>query len=268
MKKRVALYFGSFNPVHRGHIALTEWVVEQGLCDEAVLIVSPQNPLKECAELAPEFARYQMCELACAESKYPDRIKVSAVEFTLEKPSYTINTLHFLRDNFGGEMQFSILLGADNMAIFDKWVGHDEILRDYEIMVYPRTGYDFNPFPSRKNVHYLAGAPIFDYAATRIRDAVGRGENIDDKVCRSVAKYIRENDLWSPAMRIASLNERIAKNPADSALLTERGIWHFRMKEFDLAASDFRAALTIDNDNKEAGEFLAITEETLRNRFL
>ena len=64
MKKRVALYFGSFNPVHRGHIALTEWVVEQGLCDEAVLIVSPQNPLKSCTELAPEFSRFEMCELA------------------------------------------------------------------------------------------------------------------------------------------------------------------------------------------------------------
>lgn len=266
MKKRVALYFGSFNPVHRGHIALTEWIVEQGLCDEAVLIVSPQNPLKTCAELAPEFTRYQMCELACAESKYPDRIKVSAIEFTLEKPSYTINTLRFLRENFGSEMQFSILIGADNMAIFDKWVGHDEILRDYDVMVYPRSGYDDVKYPD--NVRYLAEAPIFDYAATGIREAIGRGENIDDKVCKSVAKYIRENNLWSPAMRIAVLNQKIAANPNDSELLTERGIWHFRTKEFDLAASDFRAALDMDGGNKEAGEFLAITEETLRNRIV
>lgn len=263
MKKRVALYFGSFNPVHRGHIALTEWVVEQGLCDEAVLIVSPHNPLKNCVELAPEFIRYQMCELACAESKYPDRIKVSAVEFTLEKPSYTINTLRFLRENFGEEMQFSVLIGADNMAIFDKWVGHDEILRDYEVMVYPRAGYDSVQYPA--NVHYLAGAPIFDYAATRIRDAVGRGENIDDMVCKSVSKYIRENNLWSPAMRIAALSEKITADPNNSALLTERGIWHFRMKEFDAAASDFRTALAIDANAREAGEFLEITEEKLRN---
>ena len=266
MKKRVALYFGSFNPVHRGHIALTEWVIEKGLRDEAVLIVSPQNPLKNCAELAPEFIRYQMCELACAESKYPDKIKVSAIEFTLEKPSYTINTLRFLRANFGDEMEFSILLGADNMAIFDKWAAHDEILRDYEIMVYPRSGYDDLQYSG--NIRYLADAPIFDYAATEIRDAIGRGENIDDKVCRSVAKYISENSLWSPAMRIAGLNGRIAENPNDSALLTERGIWHFRMKEFDLAASDFRAALAANADNKEAREFLAITEETLRNRIV
>lgn len=266
MKKRVALYFGSFNPVHRGHIALTEWVVEQGLCDEAVLIVSPQNPLKDSADLAPEFTRYQMCELACAESEYPDKIKVSAIEFTLEKPSYTINTLRFLRTNFGDEMEFSILLGADNMAIFDKWVAHDEILRDYEIMIYPRSGYENLQYSG--NIRYLANAPTFDFAATQIREAVGRGESIDDKVCPSVAKYIRENNLWSPAMRIAGLNERLAANPNDSALLTERGIWHFRMKEFDLAASDFHAALAANPGGREAREFLAITEETLRNRIV
>ena len=114
--KRVALYFGSFNPIHKGHIALAEWVVEQGLCDELIFIVSPQNPLKEQKELAPEFSRYEMCEMACQASRYPDRIKVSAVEFVLEKPSYTINTLRYLRENFGAEMQFSILLGADNVS--------------------------------------------------------------------------------------------------------------------------------------------------------
>ena len=85
--KNVLLYFGSFNPIHKGHIALAEWVVEQGLCDELIFIVSPQNPLKSSTELAPEFSRYEMCEMACSASRYPDRIKVSAVEFVLEKPS-------------------------------------------------------------------------------------------------------------------------------------------------------------------------------------
>ena len=81
--RSVALYFGSFNPIHKGHIALAEWVVEQGLCDELIFIVSPQNPLKEQGDLAPEFSRYEMCEMACQTSRYPDRIKVSAVEFVL-----------------------------------------------------------------------------------------------------------------------------------------------------------------------------------------
>ena len=95
------LYFGSFNPVHRGHIALAEYVVGQGLCDETVLVVSPQSPYKQAAELAPEMDRFEMAEIACAASKYPERIKPSVVEFLLPKPSYTIDTLRYLKENFG-----------------------------------------------------------------------------------------------------------------------------------------------------------------------
>ena len=114
--KRVMLYFGSFNPVHRGHIALAEYVVGQGLCDEAVLVVSPQSPYKQAAELAPEMDRFEMAEIACAASKYPERIKPSVVEFLLPKPSYTIDTLRYLKENFGSGMQFSILMGSDQIA--------------------------------------------------------------------------------------------------------------------------------------------------------
>ena len=262
--KRVALYFGSFNPVHRGHIALSEWVLGQGLCDEVVLIVSPHNPIKEYAELAPEFNRYEMCELACAESRYPDRIMVSAVEFTLEKPSYTINTLHFLKQNFGTQMQFSLLLGADNMAIFNRWVAHEEILRDYEIMVYPRNGYSLGEYADR--VRFLSNAPMFDISATEIREAVGRGDSIADKVCPAVAKYIAEHRLWSPFSHIASLNDRIAATETpDASLLVERGMWHYRVGEYALALADFREALAADGENGEAKEFLKLTEEKLQD---
>lgn len=88
--KRVMLYFGSFNPIHKGHIALAEYAVEKGLCDELVLVVSPQSPYKQAEELAPEMDRFEMAETACAASRYPDRIKPSVVEFLLPKPSYTI----------------------------------------------------------------------------------------------------------------------------------------------------------------------------------
>ena len=90
--KRVMLYFGSFNPVHKGHIALAEHVIDRQLCDEVVLVVSPQSPYKEAGELAPELDRFEMAEIACAASKYPERIKPSVVEFLLPKPSYTIDT--------------------------------------------------------------------------------------------------------------------------------------------------------------------------------
>ena len=107
--KRTLLYFGSFNPVHRGHIALAEYAIERDIADQVILIVSPQNPHKQSAELAAEFSRYEMCTAACQASKYPGQILVSAVEFTLPRPSYTIDTLRFLSENFGNTMSFSIL---------------------------------------------------------------------------------------------------------------------------------------------------------------
>ena len=192
--RSVALYFGSFNPIHKGHIALAEWVVEQRLCDELIFIVSPQNPLKRATELAPEFSRYEMCEMACQSSRYRDKIKVSAVEFVLDKPSYTINTLRYLRENFGSEMQFSILLGADNIESLDRWREYEEILRDYPLLVYPREGYSVEKFADR--IKFLADAPLFDFAATDIRKEIAEGANFTDKVCPAVVKYIVQNKLY------------------------------------------------------------------------
>lgn len=193
-RRREVLYFGSFNPVHRGHIALAEWIIEQDLGDEVVLIVSPQNPHKQTAELAPEFNRYEMCQLACERSKYPDRIKVSAVELTLERPSYTINTLRFLREQFGEQMEFSVLVGADNMARFGSWRNYEEILRDYPVLVYPRRGCDVGAFAEQ--VTLLEGAPLFDYAATDVRKALAEGRGVGALVVPAVESYIVQNGLY------------------------------------------------------------------------
>ena len=192
--RSILLYFGSFNPIHKGHIALAEWVVEQGLCDELIFIVSPQNPFKEQEGLAPEFSRYEMCELACKASRYPEQIKVSAVEFVLEKPSYTINTLRYLRENFGAEMKFSVLMGADNIENFDKWREYEEILRDYPLLVYPREGYSVEKFADK--ITFLSDAPLFDFAATDIRKMVAEGVDFRDKLSVEVANYITQNKLY------------------------------------------------------------------------
>ena len=133
--KRVMLYFGSFNPIHKGHIALAEYAVEKGLCDELVLVVSPQSPYKQAEELAPEMDRFEMAEAACAASRYPDRIKPSVVEFLLPKPSYTIDTLRYLAENHGADMEFSILMGADQIERLDGWKEYDRILE------YPAVSY-------------------------------------------------------------------------------------------------------------------------------
>ena len=192
--RSILLYFGSFNPIHKGHIALAEWVVEQGLCDELIFIVSPQNPFKEQEGLAPEFSRYEMCELACKASRYPEQIKVSAVEFVLEKPSYTINTLRYLRENFGSEMKFSILMGADNIENFDKWREYEEILRNYPLLVYPRDGYSVEKFADK--ITFLENAPLFDYAATDIRTMIAESKDFRDKLSAEVAHYIIQNKLY------------------------------------------------------------------------
>jgi nicotinate-nucleotide adenylyltransferase len=173
---------------------LAEWVVEQRLCDELIFIVSPQNPFKEQEGLAPEFSRYEMCELACKASRFPEQIKVSAVEFVLEKPSYTINTLRYLRENFGTEMQFSILMGADNIENFDKWREYEEILRDYPLLVYPREGYSIEKLAHK--VKFLADAPLFDFAATDIRKLIAEGQDFRNMLSTEVAHYIIQNNLY------------------------------------------------------------------------
>ena len=208
--KRVMLYFGSFNPVHRGHIALAEYVVGQGLCDEAVLVVSPQSPYKQAAELAPEMDRFEMAEIACAASKYPERIKPSVVEFLLPKPSYTIDTLRYLKENFGSGMQFSILMGSDQIARLAGWKEYEQIL-EYPVYVYPRRGEPAEGFEGR--ITPLTDAPLQDFASTDVRDRIGRGEDVAAMLDEGVAAYIRRKGLWSPATRIAALGAQIAAEP-------------------------------------------------------
>lgn len=192
--KRVLLYFGSFNPVHRGHIALAEYAVESNIADEVILIVSPQNPHKQSDELAAEFSRYEMCQAACQASKYPEKILVSAVEFTLPRPSYTIDTLKYLSENFGDKMEFSLLMGADNVERFDRWKSYEQILESYPIFVYPRRGYAVEKFADRVTV--LADAPLFDYSATDVRTAITEGGNISEMVIPEVESYIKLNNIY------------------------------------------------------------------------
>lgn len=196
MKTRVVLYFGSFNPVHRGHIALAEYIIADGFADSVVMIVSPQNPHKEQSDLAAEFSRYEMCQAACAASLYPDKIQVSAVEFTLPRPSYTIDTLNFLAENFGDKMEFSILMGADNIENFHRWKNHEQIIANYPILVYPRAGYSLSRSQYADRVVFLENAPLFNISATDIRIAVSQGGDISDMVIPEVESYIKLNKIY------------------------------------------------------------------------
>lgn len=263
--KRVMLYFGSFNPIHRGHIALAEWVVEQELCDELVLIVSPQNPLKPAAELAPELDRFEMAERACAASKHPDRIKPSVVEFLLEKPSYTIDTLRYLKRNFGHEMCFSLLCGTDILEQLDRWKEYEAILAEYPLYVYPREGYAGDRFRDRTT--RLDGAPLWPFSSTEVRRALERGDDVSAMLSPEVLAYIREKELWSPERYLERLTARIEADPHDAALLVERGMWHYRRNAWGKALNDFAAALRIDPAHREARQYTDLVNEILAFRY-
>lgn len=276
--KRVMLYFGSFNPVHNGHIALAEYVLAQDLCDETVLVVSPQSPYKTAGELAPEMDRFEMAETACAESKYPDRIKPSVVEFLLPKPSYTIDTLRYLQQTCGDEMQFSILMGSDQLARLDGWKEYEKIL-EYPIFVYPRraekaagSGEQTERVDERtervgSRITLLGEAPLQDFSATDIRARIGRGEGIAALVPQGVAEYIRRKGLWNPAAQIAALTAQIDADAANPALLVERGKLHYRLNEWGEALNDFNRVLQLDDSHAEARQYVEMVQEILEFRY-
>ncbi len=257
------LYFGSFNPIHRGHIALAEYAVEQELCDEVVMVVSPRNPLKSVADLAPEVDRYEMVEIACSESKYPDRIKPSVIEFMLERPSYTINTLRHLRQNYGSDCDFSILMGGDIIGQFDKWRCYEEILSDYNIYVYPRRGEKIDRYLDRITV--LDGAPYFDYSSTEIREGLMRSKSVDKMVSQRVLGYIKSKELWTPESLLLKLTDAIDAAPTPD-LYAERGAWYFHNSQWGEALNDFNRALAIDPSHRQSTELKNMIQEILKFR--
>ena len=193
-KKRMMLYFGSFNPVHRGHTALAEYAVAKGLCDEVAMIISPQNPFKQDMVLAPEMDRYAMVEIACRNSRFPNHIKPSVIEFLLEKPSYTINTLRHLQENYGDMMEFTILMGSDLINTLPQWREAEAIMENFDIYVYPRPNIEMT-FSTQRTT-FLADAPQHDYCSTEIREALQQGQNINIMVDGEVLDYIKEKKLW------------------------------------------------------------------------
>lgn len=256
--KRVMLYFGSFNPIHRGHIALAEYVIDRKLCDEVALIVSPRNPLKSESELAPEIDRFEMAEKACAASKYPDRIKASIIEFLLERPSYTINTLRHLSENYGDESKFSILVGGDIIPQFHKWLDYKKILDNYSIFVYPRRGERVELYLDK--ITLLEDAPLQNFSSTDVRRALVDGESVDTMLQPEVQTYIASKSLWRAKGELAELNVLVANTPNIDNFIA-RGKYHYRSNNFGKALNDFNRALQLDPFNSEATEFKSMIEE-------
>ncbi len=259
------LYFGSFNPIHKGHIALAEYVVERDLCDELIMIVSPQNPLKQSSNLAPELERFAMAELACGVSKYPDRIKPSIIEFMLERPSYTINTLRHLRKEYGSQMSFSILMGGDLVEQLEQWRDYEEILSDYQIYLYPRRGERVERYLDRMIL--LEDAPLFDVSSTDVRRALMRGDDANKMVTAEVLKHIKEQGFWSEDSYCEWLTNEIEKSPDGVENYMERGMWYYRRDRWGEALNDFNRVLAREAEHKAATEMAQMARQILEFRY-
>lgn len=195
MKKReTILYFGSFNPIHNGHTAVARYVIENGFCEELWFVVSPQNPLKPENILAGDLDRLRMTEIAVSEKLAGLDAKVSDVEFGLPRPSYTIDTLRYLDDNYPGN-SFSLLVGADIIPQLERWKDYETIIQKYKLYVYPRKSFTLTEPPY--NAVSLADAPLFKCSSTDVRGAVEAGRDISNMVASGVRDYIAENKLWT-----------------------------------------------------------------------
>ena len=178
---RLGIFGGSFNPIHVGHIALAQAVLAQCRLDEVWLMVSPQNPLKQNTELLDDNLRFQLAKQAL--EGIPG-VVASDYEFQLPRPSYTWDTLRHLSADYP-DRQFTLLIGGDNWACFQRWRHWQDILRHYEVVVYPRT-----PHPGTIEV------PRFDVSSTEIRQKVKAGQDIrglvPDSIVADVEKYYQK----------------------------------------------------------------------------
>ena len=188
-KIRTAIFGGSFDPVHCGHVALARAVRDSGLADEVWFLVTPLNPHKQGNNLTDEAERLAMVRLAIADDAC---IEASDFEFHLPRPSYTINTLDALEDTFPGR-EFLLLMGADNWQKIDKWYKADEIQSRFGIIVYPRDGEEVPQLPD--NVRWLQ-SPLYDISSTEIRNAIAQDGSIDEWLHPSVLSYIKEKGLY------------------------------------------------------------------------
>ena len=188
----IALYSGSFNPIHNGHIAVAEAALANGF-DEVWLVVSPLNPHKNEDELWPFEIRLKMVELAIA--NHPG-LKVSDCENYLPRPSYTINTLEFLQKLYPS-YSFRLLIGGDNLLKFPHWKEHQRIVDEFGLIIYPRSGSIANPYEHHPNVSRMT-APLLNISSSEIRKRLGKNESVSGLVSTEVEKFILQNILNNP----------------------------------------------------------------------
>lgn len=189
---KIGLFFGSFNPVHKGHLAIAHFMMQEVLFDQIWMVVSPNNPLKHQQELAHENDRLEMVKLAIQDVPY---LRACDVEFSLPKPSYTIDTLHRLDKQYPN-YKFSLILGADNIDNFHLWKNYEEILNHYFIYVYPRCSDNFEHLIQHSHIIYT-DAPLLSVSATEVRHLLQQKKPVNNLLQTSIIQYIEEKHLYN-----------------------------------------------------------------------
>jgi len=200
---KIGLYFGTFNPIHVGHLIIANHMAEYSDLDQIWMVVTPHNPLKNKDTLLDDYQRLHLVHLATED--YP-KIKPSDIEFKLPQPNYTVNTLVHLQEKFP-QYEFSLIMGEDNLKSLHKWKNHEVILQNYEIYVYPRleakgrTGEaisseaENSAFKNHAKIH-LIDAPIVEISSTFIRKGIKTGKNIQPLLPPKVWEYINHNNFY------------------------------------------------------------------------
>ncbi len=191
--KKIGLYFGTFNPIHIGHLAIANHMAEYSALDEIWMVVTPHNPFKKKSSLLDNHHRLEMVYRAT--QSYP-KIKPSDIEFKLPQPNYTIHTLVYLQEKYPDD-QFSLIMGEDNLKNLHKWKNYESIIENHNVYIYPRIseGVIGNSFKENDRVHRIA-APIMEISSTFIRKAISERKNIRPLLSTPVWEYIDEMNFY------------------------------------------------------------------------
>lgn len=192
----IGCLLGTFDPPHRGHVAIAEHMLKACGLDQVWLVVTPQNPFKKDQQLSPDQQRLAMVRLAV--QGHPQLV-ASGFEIDLPKPNYTADTLRFMRHRWP-DHRFDLIIGSDNLATFHKWKDPEDILEYHRLLVYPREGFKQHLAQAIHHGHpglrIVADAPLLDVSATGIRSDIRAWRQVDDRLSPKVIAYIREHGLY------------------------------------------------------------------------
>jgi len=190
---KIGLYFGTFNPIHIGHLIIANHMAEYSDLKQIWMVVTPHNPLKKKENLLDDYKRLHLVALATED--FP-KIKPSDIEFKLTQPNYTVNTLAHLQEKYP-QHEFSLIMGEDNLKSFHKWKNYEVILQNHDIYVYPRISSEIEnlEFKNHPRIHHIA-APIIEISSTFIRESIKNKKNIQPLIPHKAWEYIDYNNLY------------------------------------------------------------------------